>query len=246
MAHKPRGSHIEEFADHSDPEAAVENTECTDVPPEWAIQLQAVVADRLAGFESTLHSLIERLEPRAPVDPEGFDHADPDEDTFLQSEMLPLEILTPSVGDDTLSVMLGSALCDAPELQPSMLWLREQVMAGSNSALALVGQLLVFRCAAADRKPSLLKDVGEAYYRCFPKTRDVAHPFENAVAAWTKQLCEEAGLPNSIELVHPGERFDSVRHSPVARGGVEVAEVLGWVVLRDGGRVYSKALVQTR
>lgn len=217
----------------------------SDIPPEWAIQLQSMIADRLAGFESTLQSFCQQVQFGSAIDPDGLDGLNAEEDTFIQSDLPPVQASNPS-GDDSLSVMLGPTLCGASELRPSISWLKENVLAGNPQALALVGQLLVFRCAPAERKPSLLKDVGEAYYRCFPKVQDVNHPFECAIAAWSRQICEEAGLPNSIDLVHPGERFDASRHSPVERGGVEVAEVLGWVVLRDGGRVYSKALVQTR
>ena len=219
----------------------------SDDPPAWAVQLQSMVADRLDAFESALHAFGDRSVAR-PSDPDGFDGPATDDDTFIQSDMLPVVAAggSASADDDTLSVMLGPTLCGAAELSPAIRWLTDNVRAGNPQALALVGQLLVFRCAPPERKPSLLKDVGEAYYRCFPKTRDARDPFEDAIAAWSRQHCDEAGLPNSVELVHPGERFDAARHSPVERGGVEVAEVLGWVVLRDGGRVYSKALVQTR
>ena len=147
---------------------------------------------------------------------------------------------------DWLRVMLGPSLHGNPRIGKPIHWLEDNVLANNGDALLLVGQLLVFRFASSDRKPTLLKDVGEAFYRCFPKTLDARDPFEEELVDWLRQHCEEAGLPNSIELVHPGERFDATRHSPLERGGVEVAEVLGWVVLRDGGRVFSKASVQTR
>jgi hypothetical protein len=148
--------------------------------------------------------------------------------------------------DDWLGLMIGSTLASDERLGDALSWLRENVLAENPNALSLIGQLLVFRCAGADRKPSILKDVGEAYYRCFPKVSEENCPFEESLASWSQSLCSEAGLPNSIELVHPGERFDAARHAPVERGGVEVAEVFGWVVLRDSGRVFSKASVLTR
>ncbi len=220
--------------------------ESSDVPPEWAIQLRSMIADQLAGFEASLRTFGERLETRSVLDPNGVGA---DEDTFIQSVTFPAPApatVTCAAEDDLLSVMLGPTLCGAQEQRPAIQWLNDNMHAGNPQALALVGQLLVFRCASPERKPSLLKELGEAYYRCFRKTRDISDPFEDAIAAWSKQHCDEAGLSNWVELVHVGERFDSARHSPVERGGVEVAEVLGWVVLRDGGRVYSKALVQTR
>jgi hypothetical protein len=232
----------------NDPPPAARRDETSEIPPGWAIQLQAVIADQLAGFESAMKSFCDRVETRLLNDPDGFGGLNSDEETFIQSDMLPTAPAAAEfpAEDDSLSVMLGPTLCGSPELRPSIQWLKQNVLSGNPQALALVGQLLVFRCATPERKPSLLKDVGEAYYRCFPKTRDVSHPFEDAIVAWSRQICDEAGLPNWVEPVHPGERFDAARHSPVERGGVEVASVLGWVVLRDGGRVYSKALVQTR
>jgi hypothetical protein len=52
-------------------------------------------------------------------------------------------------------------------------------------------------------------------------------------------------LHNTIELVHPGERFDATRHNASTRG-VEITEVHGWIVLRDNGKVYTKANVTVR
>ncbi len=68
---------------------------------------------------------------------------------------------------------------------------------------------------------------------------------EQALVAWLKRACEAAGIPNTIELVHPGERFDSARHTAATRG-VEITEVRGWIVLRDNGKVYTKASVAVR
>ena len=52
-------------------------------------------------------------------------------------------------------------------------------------------------------------------------------------------------MSNTIELVHPGERFDSTRHNASQRG-VEITQVLGWIVLRDNGKVYTKASVAVK
>jgi len=46
-------------------------------------------------------------------------------------------------------------------------------------------------------------------------------------------------------LVHPGQRFDAARHNAASRG-VEIVAVHGWVVLREGGKVYTKATVAVR
>ena len=123
---------------------------------------------------------------------------------------------------------------------------RQQLVRGvldaDPSACSLAGQLLVFQSASAERMPQLLKDIGEAYYRWQPKTRPGSNPMEEALVAWLKGACEKAGIGNTIELVHPGERFDSTRHTATTRG-VEIAEVCGWIVLRDNGKVYTKANV---
>jgi hypothetical protein len=68
---------------------------------------------------------------------------------------------------------------------------------------------------------------------------------EEALVACLHRRCEAAGIGNSIELVYPGERFDSARHNATSRG-VEITEVHGWIVLRDNGRVYMKASVSVR
>ena len=52
-------------------------------------------------------------------------------------------------------------------------------------------------------------------------------------------------MSNTIELVHPGQRFDSMRHNAAERG-VEITQVFGWIVLRDNGKVYTKASVAVK
>jgi hypothetical protein len=110
----------------------------------------------------------------------------------------------------------------------------------------LIGQLLVFRHAPPDRRPQLLAALGEAYYRCFRKVEDVDDPRETQICRWLEKICAQSGSAHTIELVHPGERFDSTRHLPLRSGGIEVAEVHGWVVLNDRDKVYMKAPVTTR
>lgn len=203
-------------------------------PPAWAWDFQAAMNERLAALETRLADAGREPPPVA---------------TNSEESPIEMEAFATTLDGDAptwLRVMLGSELSDDPRMTTAIGWLEGNLVSGHEGALYLLGQLLVFRFAPTDRKPNLLKDVGEAFYRCFPKNTDAADPFEAALASWLRQHCEAAGLANSIEVVHPGERFDSTKHSPLERGGVEVARVLGWVVLRDGGRVYSKALVQTR
>jgi hypothetical protein len=111
------------------------------------------------------------------------------------------------------------------------------------AAIGLVGQLMIFSAASSERMPQLLKDVGEAYYAWRPESgRDV---FRDALIAHLADRCEEAGVNNTIELVRPGDRFDHTRHNSKQRG-VEVDDVFGWIVLRDNGKVYTKASVSVK
>jgi len=121
--------------------------------------------------------------------------------------------------------------------------LNRRFLDGDGGVASLAGQLLVFRQAPPEAKPQLLKDVGEAYYRTRLDEGTPDHPFEQALITWLQKDCEKAGLPNTIEVVHPGERFDKSRHSSTTRGGAEVSDVFGWVVLTEGGRVYTRASV---
>jgi len=141
--------------------------------------------------------------------------------------------------------ILGPDLAAAPALALYRQQLIDGILAGDPGACSLAGQLLVFHSAPAERLPQLLKDLGEAYYRWQPKTRPGTAPLEGALVEWLRRCCDSAGLANTIELVHPGERFDSSRHNAMGRG-VEITEVLGWIVLRDNGKVYMKATVSVR
>lgn len=141
--------------------------------------------------------------------------------------------------------LLGPELASRSELSEARDQFLAELLQGSDGARALAGQLLVFRSTPMERMPQLLKEVGEAYYRWRPKVRPGTAPMEQALAGWLEARCDEAGIGNRIELVDPGERFDATRHSAAARG-VEITEVLGWIVLRDNGRVYTKATVAVR
>ena len=68
---------------------------------------------------------------------------------------------------------------------------------------------------------------------------------EQALAGWLQDACQQGGAANTIELVDPGQRFDAARHSAAQRG-VEITAVQGWVVLRDNGKVYTKAAVAVK
>jgi hypothetical protein len=141
--------------------------------------------------------------------------------------------------------VLGPALAAEPALAFHRQQLLRGVLEGEAGACALAGQLLVFQSAPPERLPQLLKDTGEAFYRWQPKSTPGTNRMEEALAEWLQRSCETAGISNTIELVHPGERFDSARHTATSRG-VEITAVRGWIVLRDNGRVYTKAAVDVR
>jgi hypothetical protein len=155
------------------------------------------------------------------------------------------EAVRPATSADWERAILGAGLASNPALDFQRQQLLRGVLDADPAACSLAGQLLVFQSATAERMPQLLKDIGEAFYRWQPKTHSGANPMEQALVDWLKSVCDQAGIGNTIELVHPGERFDSTRHNATTRG-VEIAEVQGWIVLRDTGKVYTKANVAAR
>lgn len=152
---------------------------------------------------------------------------------------------TPTSSHQWQQAVLGAELASEPALNDAREQFLADLLRGDDGARALAGQLLVFQSTPMERMAQLLRDVGEAYYRWRPKHQPGAAAMEQALAAWLEARCDEAGMGNRIELVDPGERFDASRHSAAARG-VEITEVLGWIVLRDNGRVYTKATVAVR
>jgi hypothetical protein len=147
--------------------------------------------------------------------------------------------------EDWQKALLGPELSADPVIVLERKQLLRDLLAGEPAATSLVGLLLVFRAATAERMPMLLKDLGEAFYRWQPRSKDRASELEKSLASWATRTCHESGVPTSIVLVHCGEHFDSARHV-AAMPGVEVAEVLGWIVLRENGKVYTKARVAVR
>lgn len=185
---------------------------------------QRVGAKRLqAEFQSSLAQLREQLAPR----PSEVGETSPPANEWRRA-------------------LFGESLSADQEFAPRVEWVCENMLAGNSAASTFVGQLLIYRHAPSERRPPLLKDLGEAFYRCFPKYEDVEDSFEKSLISWLQTSCEQAGLLNRIEVVHPGERFDPTRHTALEKGGVEVAQVHGWVVLGDRDRVYTKALVSIR
>jgi len=142
------------------------------------------------------------------------------------------------------SIVLGRPLTGNPALAAGCQAIVTGLTEGDRRAMTLAGQLLLFRSAAAERYPQLLKDLGEAYYGWRAACPDDGQ-FETALVAWLSATCAAGGVANSIERVQPGDRFDPIRHQ-APQSGVEVAEVHGWVVLRDNGKVYTRAAVTAR
>jgi hypothetical protein len=140
------------------------------------------------------------------------------------------------------NVMFGLDLAANQTLSPERQTLLQGLYAGDGEAMTLLGQILIFRGASPDRMPSLLKELGEAFYRWRPDTAAAQDGFRDELIGWLQRSCDHAGVPNTIELVQPGDRYDSKRHHSKDRG-IEVDQVQGWVVLRDNGKVYTKASV---
>jgi hypothetical protein len=157
----------------------------------------------------------------------------------------PVKAAAPAPGGNWQQAILGPELTAQPTLEPHRQRLFDGMLSGEPAACALAGQLLLFQSAAPEKMAPLLRDIGEAYYRWQPKCVPGTLPMETALVQWLKRRCEMTGIANQIELVSPGERFDALRHHATARG-VEITEVHGWVVLRDNGKVYTKAAVAVK
>jgi hypothetical protein len=121
----------------------------------------------------------------------------------------------------------------------------EGLLNGERQATGFVGTILLFQAASSERMPQILKDIGEAYYRWNPRTQLGDDPLRDALITWLHRKCESAGVSNTIVIVRPGDRFESSRHNAKQRG-VEITKVGGWVVLRDNGKVYTKANVAVK
>jgi len=191
-------------------------------------QQSTVLQDLVEGLGRQMENGFQRLGDL--VRPEE----EPQQQTFLSQESAAWE-----------RAILGPDLAGHAHLAFKRREFLQGVLEGDSAARALAGQLLVFQSAPAERLPPLLKEIGEAYYRWQPKTTPGANPLEEALVQWLRMTCEAAGISNTIELVHPGERFDAARHNATSRG-VEITEVRGWIVLRDNGKVYTKASVAVR
>jgi hypothetical protein len=151
----------------------------------------------------------------------------------------------PAQDDRWQRILFGHDLANNQALAALRDKLLEGLLGGERQATGLVGTILLFQAASAERMPQILKDVGEAYYRWNPRTQLGDDPLRDGLINWLRRKCEAAGVSNTIVLVRPGDRFESARHNAKQKG-VEVTQVGGWVVLRDNGKVYTKANVAVK
>ncbi len=142
-------------------------------------------------------------------------------------------------------LVFGKDLCDDYSLDSRRKELLDGVLAYEATAIGLAARLMLVRAAGAEELPSLLKEIGEAYYRRHPKMTDVTDHLEASLVKDLHKRIVSVGLRNSIELVCPGDRYDATRHVSPDRG-VEVTAVRGWAVLRDNGKPLTKANVGLR
>lgn len=131
-------------------------------------------------------------------------------------------------GNSSISHLSGSLLGD--------------VYQGDQQAIALTGQLMAFRSGTAEQKARLLKEVGESFYAWRPQGDD---DLLQALIDWVHGELDAVQLGNRIQVVQAGDRYDMQRHN-AKQPGVEVADVFGWIVLRDNGKVFSKANVAVK
>jgi hypothetical protein len=145
-----------------------------------------------------------------------------------------------------LCLLVGEEMLSSEEETAHWQALAEEVYAEDRTATTLGGQMLLVRAAPRERMPQLLKDLGEAFYQWFNKRPDDSELLHDSMIQWINNKCEQANIPNTVEAVHVGDRFDHIRHNSDESGN-EVVEVLGWVVTRKGAeRPYAKAKVSVR
>ncbi|MCA9073081.1 MAG: hypothetical protein KDA84_29365, partial [Planctomycetaceae bacterium] len=202
-------------------------------------------------MHETLTTELDRREAEAADKREAppLDVSLPPDDSNDDVQMMELDLAEEpppeafSSNEDWSRAVWGDGLVDSNAFAPYLETLNRGLLNGDRGIGNLAGQLLIFRQAPPEAKPQLLKDIGEAYYRTQIDSDQPNRPFERALIEWLQTDCDNAGLPNTIEVVHIGERFDKSRHTSTTRGGVEVSEVFGWIVLTEGGRVYTRASV---
>lgn len=195
------------------------------------------LADKVARGFASLAARLDRIEEQLAGPAVQIDLGPPPEKSDP----------TPPFGDDLAwhGILFGQDLALDETIAEARTSLVADLLAGDPAAGAFAGQLLVFHSAPDAIKPQLLKELGESFYRWRPKATGEDQSMETALASWLEAACEAAGVRRKIELVRPGVRFNAAYHKSNDRG-VEVAEVSGWVILREDGSVYQKASVGVR
>jgi len=204
--------------------------------------------ERVGGLEERLDDY-SSLASASQVD-DGEPAASEDVDSSAAMEAVVSELVdsrfTPP-GEEQLieQLVFGKDLCEERSLDGDRRALLDGVLAREATAIGLAARLMLVRAAGAEELPPLLKEIGEAYYRRYPRTTDVTDALESSLVKDLARRIAAVGLRNSIELILPGDRYDATRHVSPDRG-VVVAEVRGWAVLRDNGKPLTKASVGLR
>ena len=215
-------------------------------------KLLEVVSKQEAGINSIVQFLRKQAQAQSPA-------AKPSESDRPRSRLIPERKPTEAVaavpmapvavaaapvtsGENWHQAVFGPQLAADAKTAASRQQMLNAAAAGEKNAAALAGLLLMFHAAAPERRPQMLKDIGEAFYRWRPDADSDSGGIRAALVDWLIKHSEESGKANTIELVHPGDRFDNTRHHAQQRGA-EIVRVFGWLVLRESGKVYTKASV---
>jgi len=234
---RPLEEMVTKIADRLDGTRRVKSHDSLDGVFDWLEKLeqrQDTVTTDMANAVRRVDQLLDRLE----LDDE------PQTATSRPAAAVPSPPTT-DVPDRWERALLGDELCTNDSVVDDRRELMDGTLAGEANATGLVGRILLVQSASTNELPSLLKEIGEAYYRWRPKTVDVGDPMEQTLVEWLAKRIKQSGLRNSIALVRPGDRYESSRHNSTQKG-IEVAEVCGWVVLRENGKALSRANVSLR
>ena len=215
-------------------------------------KLLAVVSKQEAGINSIVQFLRKQAQAQSPA-PKPSESDRPRSRLIPERKpaeavaavpMAPVAVAAAPVvsGENWHQAVFGPQLAADAKTAASRQQMLNAAAAGEKNAATLAGLLLMFHAAAPERRPQMLKDIGEAFYRWRPDADSDSGGIRAALLDWLIKHSEESGKANTIELVHPGDRFDNTRHHAQQRGA-EIVRVFGWLVLRESGKVYTKASV---
>ena len=215
-------------------------------------KLLEVVSKQEAGINSIVQFLRKQAQAQSPA-PKPSESDRPRSrliperkpaEAVAAAPMAPVAVAAAPVasGENWHQAVFGPQLAADATTAASRQQMLNAAAAGEKNAATLAGLLLMFHAAAPERRPQMLKDIGEAFYRWRPDADSDSGGIRAALLDWLIKHSEESGKANTIELVHPGDRFDNTRHHAQQRGA-EIVRVFGWLVLRESGKVYTKASV---